>query len=87
MIGSTELIELLYHLVLPDKIRNVFASPCNSVVIMPENALWHFILGLLSNSRITLLHSDFPFIVIDQEGVCDVYHLAKQKKITISKKF
>lgn len=40
-IGSAKLIEGLYHLVLPDKIRNVSAAPCNYDVIIPENALWH----------------------------------------------
>lgn len=44
-------------------------------------------LGHLSNSRMTLLHYDFPFIGLDQEGVCDVCHLAKQKKLPYQRSF
>jgi hypothetical protein len=35
----------------------------------------------------TLLHSDFPFIVIDQKGVCDVCHLAKHEKLPYQRSF
>lgn len=41
-IGSTKLIEGLYHLVLLDKILNVFSASCNFVVIITRKCIMEF---------------------------------------------
>jgi histone deacetylase 1/2 len=86
-IGSAERRDGLYHLVQTNKASSPsnhgtsqpFISANNAN--LPASALWHFRLGNLSNSRITLLQSKFPFVVHDSTVVCDVCHFAKHKKL------
>jgi hypothetical protein len=83
MIGSADMFEGLYYLKLADK--DVQARTANGSAypntVIPDKALWHFRLGHTSLHRMHLLHSKFPYIVVDNKGVCDICHLARQKKI------
>jgi hypothetical protein len=83
MIGFADMFEGLYYLKLADK--EVQAHTTNgsshSNTIIPDKALWHFRLGHTSLHRMKLLHSKFPYIVVDNKGVCDICHIARQKKI------
>jgi hypothetical protein len=86
-IGSADKRDGLYHLVQTNKASSTsnhgtsppFISANNAT--LPTSALWHFRLGHLSNSRITLLQSKFPFVVHDSTVVCDVCHFAKHRKL------
>ncbi|GAU39523.1 hypothetical protein TSUD_222930 [Trifolium subterraneum] len=80
MIGFADGIEGLYYLVLQDDEVHIHAAE-GSDNIIPNQALWHFRLGHPSLSRLHSLHSKFPYITVDDKGVCDVCHLARQKKI------
>jgi hypothetical protein len=87
MIGSAREHEGLYYLNLADKIAHVTTIDGSHLPTIPKEALWHFRLGHLSHSRITRLHTKFPYVIIDQNGVCDICHLAKQKKLPYSSSF
>ncbi|GAU31823.1 hypothetical protein TSUD_58240 [Trifolium subterraneum] len=82
MIGSAEKFEDLYYLNLQDKethVHNVSTSKT-----LPTSALWHFRLGHISASRMSLMFSDFPSMVVDHKATCDVCHFAKQRKLSFS---
>jgi hypothetical protein len=87
MIGLAEKKDGLYHLIQSDK-RQIppslrlpnFSISANNVYLS-ENALWHFRLGHLSNSRLALLKSTFPSITFDSNTICDICHFAKHRKI------
>jgi hypothetical protein len=46
-----------------------------------SNAIWHYRLGHLSSSRLSLLHKSVPAISITPDHVCTVCPLAKQKRL------
>ena len=46
--------------------------------------IWHFRLGHLSGKRLNILSQDFPFISKHTMEMCDVCHLAKQRKLSYS---
>jgi hypothetical protein len=86
MIGLAEKKDGLYHLVQTNKAASSspsFTSHSISAnhVHLPDNALWHFRLGHLSNSRLASLQSKFPFVLLDSAAVCDVCHYAKHRKL------
>lgn len=90
MIGSAEMMDGLYYLVLPNKEAvsdsRLSTQTINSInyVSLPDNALWHFRLGHLSNSRMLNLQSQFPFVISDHKAVCDICHFAKHGKSTFT---
>jgi hypothetical protein len=81
MIGLADALEGLYYLRLEDKKVHVNATDGNHNTTIPDQALWHFRLGHLSINRMQLLHKQFPYIIVDHKGVCDICHLAKHKKL------
>jgi hypothetical protein len=84
MIGSAEAYEGLYYLKLQDSNVHVNTAEGTNFTTIPNQAIWHFRLGHPSISRMQTLHSHFPYISIDNKGVCDVCHLAKHKKNSYS---
>ncbi|WVY96787.1 hypothetical protein V8G54_028938 [Vigna mungo] len=81
MIGSANLKEGLFHLTI-GKERN--PSTNNTTTTINNSNLWHFRLGHLSSSRLNALNQKFPFISKDSHEICDICHLAKQKKLPYS---
>jgi hypothetical protein len=86
MIGSADMFEGLYYLKLADKEVQVHTAngSCPTSTTIPDKALWHFRLGHTSLNRMNLLHTKFPYIVVDNKSVCDICHLAHQKKLPFS---
>ncbi|WVZ08383.1 hypothetical protein V8G54_021729, partial [Vigna mungo] len=79
-ISSTNLKEGLFHLTIGKE-----RSPStNNVTATTINNLLHFRLGHLSSSRLNVLNQQFPFISKDSHEICDIFHLAKQKKLPYS---
>jgi hypothetical protein len=74
MIGLAEKKDGLYYLA---QTHQAASSPLNisthsisaNNVHLPNSALWHFRLGHLSNSRLALLQSKFPFVSHDSDAV------------------
>jgi hypothetical protein len=87
MIGSAEVFDGLYY--LNHKSKTVYASAIDkpNTFTIPNNALWHFRLGHLSQTRMNLLITQFPFIVVDQKGICDVCHFARHNKLSYAHSF
>jgi len=44
--------------------------------------LWHFRLGHISNKCIYVIKNKFPFVKYNKSFVCDVFHFAKQKRLS-----
>jgi hypothetical protein len=80
MIGLAEELEGLYYLKLQDAEAHASVVDESGKTTIPSQAIWHFRLGHLSNPRLAVLHSKFPYITVDNKGICDVCHLAKHKK-------
>jgi hypothetical protein len=80
MIGSADECEGLYYLNLPNKIAHVAAIDGSSYPTIPASAIWHFRLGHLSHNKLASLHSKFPYVTTDPNGICDVCHLARHRK-------
>jgi hypothetical protein len=60
MIGSGGIIEGMYHLSVYDVIASASTTQAiniSSFISLPQQALWHFMLGNMS-----ILHSLLPFI-------------------------
>jgi hypothetical protein len=87
MIGSAREHEGLYYLNLSNKYAYVAAFDDLHHPTIPTQAIWHFRLGHLSHSRMTRLHTKFPYVTIDQTGVCDICHLAKHRKLPYNNSF
>ncbi|GAU31769.1 hypothetical protein TSUD_22150 [Trifolium subterraneum] len=81
MIGSADLIEGLYYLTLTSEEVHAHNIDGTQHTNIPDQALWLFRLGHTSNTKMSLLQSVFPFIAVDNKGVCDICHLAKHKKL------
>lgn len=65
MIGSNDFIEGPYYLNLQnEKIPSRPGISVSHTITIPDKALWNFRLGHLSISRMNLLQSYFPFIVV-----------------------
>jgi hypothetical protein len=58
------------------------SSNVNATSIIPLSALWHFRLGHLSHRRLSHMSQLYPTIVVDNKEACDIYHYAKQKKLS-----
>nr|KYP43955.1 hypothetical protein KK1_034595 [Cajanus cajan] len=88
MIGLANMMNGLYYL----NSQHFFSShalrnkTCNSIVI-PNSALWLFILGYLFNSSLDKMFVQFPYLHINKISVCDAYYYAKQKKLPYSLSF
>jgi hypothetical protein len=80
MIGSADSVEGLYYLKLQDREVHVNSAEGTNTITIPTQAIWHFRLGHPSISSMQTLHSQFPYISIDNKGVCDVCHLARHRK-------
>jgi hypothetical protein len=87
MIGFANEHGGLYYLNLTNKIASVSAADGSSYPSIPKQAIWHFRLGHSSHSRLASLKSKFPFVVVDQGGICDVFHLARHKKLPYHNSF
>lgn len=48
---------------------------------LPDSALWHFRLGHLSDNRIKKTHTEFSFVNVDEESICDICHYVRHKKL------
>jgi hypothetical protein len=80
MIGFANESNGLYYLKLKDEDVHVNTTDGSNTTSIPEQAIWHFRLGHLSNTRLQLLHRQFPYITVDNKGICDICHLARHKK-------
>jgi len=56
-------------------------SSNNDVSSIPSNVIWHFRLGHLSNQRLSMMHSLYPSITIDNKAIYDICHFVKQRKL------
>ena len=64
------LLEILLHLIVP-------ALNCT----VKDINLWHHRMGHVSNERLMVLSTKYPYISAKKLDVCDTCHLAKQKKL------
>src|ERR1044072_2368362 len=80
MIGLGSYIKGLYYLTLK---KCSFVS-VNSCIHVPDSALWHFRFGHVANKSLIELSKLYPFISVSKHVVCDVCHMAKQKKLPFS---
>jgi hypothetical protein len=83
MIGSGKKLNGLYYLEgtngsVHSSTNKSFSSGtiCNAFSI-PQSALWHFLFGHASTSRLALMHKLYPSICFNKDCVCDVFHVAK----------
>jgi len=81
-----DLIEGLYFLTTQaspsTKPQPVIASAnSQSSSFLPQEALWHFRLGHLSNHRLLSSKQSFPCINIDDNSVCDICHYSRHRKV------
>ncbi|GAU41434.1 hypothetical protein TSUD_98300 [Trifolium subterraneum] len=60
-----------------DRIAHVAAIDGINLPTIPQSAIWHFRLGHPSHSRLVSLQSKFPYVTIDQHGICDICHFAR----------
>jgi hypothetical protein len=81
MIGSAEMLDGLYYISLPEKEVNAYTASDTHQTSIPAKAIWHFRLGHVSKTRLSLLKDMFPFISVDNNGVCDVCHLSRHRKL------
>jgi hypothetical protein len=87
MIGSADECEGLYYLNLTNKIAHVTTIDGSTLPTIPQSAIWHFRLGHLSQQRLASLHSKFPYVTADHNGICDICHLARHRKLPYSSSF
>lgn len=84
-IGSGKLKHGLYHLdygggkVVP-VVSHVNATVDSSYTI-PNSAIWHFHFGHASSTKIDMLSKNFPAIHVNKSLVCDICHLARQRRL------
>ena len=64
------LLEILLHLIVP-------ALNCT----VKDINLWHHRMGHVSNERLMVLSTKYPYISAKKLDVCDTCHLAKQKRL------
>ena len=86
MIGLASLFEGLYfldpHVSTPTTQPFIASSQANTQnSFLPQEALWHFRLGHVSNDRLLSMKSSFPCIRIDENSVCDICHYSRHKKL------
>ncbi|KAK2371611.1 hypothetical protein QL285_084537 [Trifolium repens] len=87
MIGSADEYEGLYYLNLTNKTVHVNTISDSTLPTIPKAAIWHFRLGHLSHHRLASLHSKFPYVTADQNGICDICHYARHKKLPFNNSF
>jgi len=88
MIGSAEMQGRLYILRVPSyqnlQIKPVKSSHITSIVNFTASdleILWHFWLGHVSNKSLDVIKNKFPFVKYNKSFICDICHLAKQKRL------
>jgi hypothetical protein len=81
MIGSADLLDGLYYISFTEKEVNAYTASDTHHPNIPAKAIWHFRLGHVSINRMLLLKNMFPFITVDNNGVCDVCHFSRQRKL------
>nr|KYP67333.1 hypothetical protein KK1_013661 [Cajanus cajan] len=87
MVGLAKLQQGLYHLVTQQNSSlTPYVPSVNhiSVSTINNHNIWHFRLGHLSNTRLNVLHEQYPFISKHVNEPCDICHLAKQKQLPYS---
>jgi hypothetical protein len=86
MIGSGKVLNGLYYLEGTTDSVHSLNKPSSGTVCtffsIPQSALWHFRFGHASNSRLEIMHKMYPSISFNKDCVCDICHLAKQKKLS-----
>ncbi|PNX85941.1 peptide transporter PTR2, partial [Trifolium pratense] len=83
MIGLGKLNGGLYYFnqnQVQPKSTTIASSQVTHSHVIPKEALWHFRLGHLSNSKLLDMHKQFPFVKVDDHAVCDICHYAKHRK-------
>jgi len=95
MIGLDKQVDGLYKFYPSCKSSNlesssVSSSSCNVVLpstcnkfdqFVPNDALWHFRLGHLSNQRLHKMSLLYPDITLNNKDTCDLCHFAKHKHL------
>lgn len=73
----------LVHLLDDDIAATICSVSSNSApgIILPASAIWHYRFGHASHSKVEMLCKDFPSIVVNKDLVCDICHLARQRKL------
>nr|KYP70579.1 Retrovirus-related Pol polyprotein from transposon TNT 1-94 [Cajanus cajan] len=89
MIGFAEEVDGLYYLIKTCQKPTTNTSQINTSSThnstYSPNALWHFRLGHISESRLNMLSELYSFINnCNHKHVCDVCHFAKQRKLPFS---
>ena len=51
---------------------------CNNIV---KDNVWHMCLGHPSQKRMEVFNKKFPYVTLPTNSNCDVFHLAKQRKL------
>jgi len=89
MIGSATMQDRLYILRIPSyqklqikPIKSTHTINTVNVSASDLETLWHFRLGLISNKCIDVIKNKFSFVKDNKSFVCDVYHFAKQKRLS-----
>jgi hypothetical protein len=88
MIGSAKKLNGLYYLIgTSGSVHSSTNKSSSSGIVcnvfsIPQSALWHFRFGHASTARLALMHKLYPSICFNKDCVCDVCHLAKQKKLS-----
>jgi hypothetical protein len=77
MIGLGEKRGGLFHLLQPASKFSTNPSVNYAVLKTSSTDLWHFRLGHVSNSRISMLHKLVPFISVDSNKICNICPMAK----------
>ncbi|GAU31202.1 hypothetical protein TSUD_210590 [Trifolium subterraneum] len=57
----------LYYLKLANKDVHIHNANGTTHTTIPDQAIWHFRLGHISSNRMNLLHSQFPYIIVDNK--------------------
>jgi len=82
MIGSIDTRSRLYifqHYAFKNTVAHHIVPALHCTV--KDIKLWHHRMGHLSNERLMVLNTQYPYISAKKFDVCDTCHLAKQKKL------
>jgi len=71
----------LFYLLQTPKVFAATSRVLTASLKDPSSDLWHYRLGHLSHSRLSLLHSLVPSVSVDSNKVCNVCPLAKQHRL------
>ena len=89
IIGYVKMQDRLYILRIPSyqkfQIKPLESTHIINIVNVSASdleTLWHFRLGHISNKCIDVIKNKFPFVKYNKSFVCDVCHVAKQKRLS-----